>query len=181
MARDRYKVILRCLHFADEKKRKKDDRLGKIRVVLDELKNANSTNFEPFEHLSIDESLVGFKGRFVYKQYVPLKRARFGIKIFLICHCKTGYVLDCIPYVGKQTDLDFKEDHDVLGQPGMVVAALMKPFFNRGHKLFVDNFYTSPGLAEFLLEKNTNICGTVRENRKGLPKQNLKNLIEPSF
>ena len=43
--------------------------------------------------------------------------------------------------------LKFEEAHDVLGQPGRIVATLMKPYFERGHKLFIDNYYSSPGLA----------------------------------
>ena len=35
----------------------------------------------------------------------------------------------------------------------------------KGHILFIDNFYTSPSLATFLLENGTHLCGIVRTNR----------------
>ena len=40
---------------------------------------------------------------------------------------------------------------------------------DRGHALYVDNFYTSVPLAEALLNRKTLLCGTVRKNRKHLP------------
>ena len=43
---------------------------------------------------------------------------------------------------------------------------LMPPFLNEGRILFTDNFYTSPSVAEHLLDNNTNLCGTVRTNHR---------------
>jgi len=42
----------------------------------------------------------------------------------------------------------------------------MKPYLNKGHSLFTDNFYTSPKLALYLHKRKINTCGTVRKNRK---------------
>jgi len=38
----------------------------------------------------------------------------------------------------------------------------------------MDNWYLSPELAEFLHDRDTGMCGTVRKNRKGMPKLNSK-------
>ena len=40
---------------------------------------------------------------------------------------------------------------------------------NRHHKLYVDNYYTSPSLFLNLYFKGTNACGTARTNRKFYP------------
>ena len=47
----------------------------------------------------------------------------------------------------------------------------MEKLLDRGHALYVDNFYTSVPLAEALLNRKTLLCGTVRKNRKHLPKK----------
>ncbi|GFW62800.1 piggyBac transposable element-derived protein 4 [Trichonephila clavipes] len=39
----------------------------------------------------------------------------------------------------------------------------------KGYSLSTDNFYTSPELPELLIDSKTDICGTLRPNRKGLP------------
>lgn len=57
---------------------------------------------------------------------------------------------------------------------GRDVMTLMNPYFDKGHKLFIDNWYMS--LLEKLHEKGTNVCGTVRKNRKGLPEHFVHNL-----
>lgn len=50
----------------------------------------------------------------------------------------------------------------------------MKPYLKKGHKLFIDNWYTSPSLAMFLYKKKINVTRTVRKNRKGMPKLTSK-------
>ena len=46
---------------------------------------------------------------------------------------------------------------------------LMNPYLNKGHKLFVDNYYTSPILFHDLRKLGTGGCGMLRANRKGVP------------
>ena len=41
---------------------------------------------------------------------------------------------------------------------------------DKGHCMYMDNFYTSPELYEELFVHSTYACGTVHPNRKGLPK-----------
>ena len=38
-----------------------------------------------------------------------------------------------------------------------------------GHKLFMDNFFSSPRLFDNLLRRKIHSCGTVRPNRKDMP------------
>ena len=47
----------------------------------------------PSEYLAVDEVIVKFKGRIVFKQYIPKKRKRFCIKMFKLCD-STGYTYD---------------------------------------------------------------------------------------
>ena len=122
--------------------------------------------FHLFENLVIDESMVLFKGRLIFKQYIKTKRHRFGIKLFVLCDCETGYILDYIVYTGSQTEIDHVE---TLGVTGSVVTTLMKPYLNKGHTLYTDNYYTSPTLSVYLHNRKTNSCGTVRQNRKFMP------------
>jgi hypothetical protein len=43
-----------------------------------------------------------------------------------------------------------------------------------GHRLYMDNFFSSPDLFEELTTKKISCCGTVRPSRKGLT-QELRN------
>ena len=42
------------------------------------------------KHIAVDEELLLWKGRLGFKQYIPNKRGRFGIKIFSVCEV-SGY------------------------------------------------------------------------------------------
>lgn len=168
MSRDRYLLLLRLLHFCNNEEQEQNNRLHKLEMIISELKQCFKNNFTPFENLCIDESLVLFKGRLSFKQYIKTKRHKFGVKLFVLADCETDYVLDFIIYTGATTNL-VASDPD-LGISGAVVLTLMQPYLNLGHNLYTDNWYTSPILADYLHKQGTNLCGTVRGNRRGMPK-----------
>jgi len=100
MSRNRYALLLQYLHFSRNVERPPDPtyKLGK---VLPYLKNKIRSAFIPHQKVNIDESLVLFRGRIHFRQFIPSKRSRFGMKVFVLCDCETGIVLDHILYTGK--------------------------------------------------------------------------------
>ena len=91
---DRFLHILRFLHFADNSQRpdegKECDQLWKLRTVFDKLNEAYAEFCNPLEHLAVDEVIVKFKGRVIFRQYSPKKRKCFSIKIYKFCN-ESGY------------------------------------------------------------------------------------------
>lgn len=51
-----------------------------------------------------------------------------------------------------------------------LVFKLMEPYLDKGHELYMDNFYNSVDLSKKLLFHKTHTIGTLRKNRKGDPK-----------
>ena len=47
-----------------------------------------------------------------------------------------------------------------------LVHALLEPFLDLGHHIFMDNFYNSVRLSQKLLKRKTHTTGTLRRNRK---------------
>ena len=47
------------------------DRIYKIRPFIDKLLTSFKTNYKPSQYLSIDESMISFKGRLLWIQYMP--------------------------------------------------------------------------------------------------------------
>ena len=76
----------------------------------------------------------------------------------------SGYVWNVLVYCGKMDPMSG------FGHAETVVLKLMEKLLGRGHVLYVDNFYTSVSLSEQLLSQKTLLCGTLRKNRKHLPK-----------
>ena len=70
---------------------------------FDKLNKAYAKFYNPSEHLAVDEVMVKFKGRVIFRQYIPKKRKRFGIKIYKLCD-ESGYTYDMRVYLGKDSD-----------------------------------------------------------------------------
>ena len=117
----------------------------------------------------MDESLVLFKGRLKFCQYIKTKCARFGIKRYELT-TSDGITLDFLVYCGKGM-FHNDDQHSNMPSTERIPSVLMGPYLGKGHVLFTDNWYTSPTLASFFLSNQTHLCGTVRKNRKHFPKE----------
>jgi hypothetical protein len=51
------------------------------------------------------------------------------------------------------------------------IQQLVSRLEDAGHKLFMDNYFTSPDLFKDLYKRKIVCCGTVRHNRQGIPPQ----------
>ena len=169
MSRDRFLQIMRYLHFTDNQEEVRDknspdyDKLFKVRKLLDLLLPRLSEVYNPERNLAVDETLVKFKGKIYFRQFIPIKPGRFGIKCFTLAESSSGYVLVSKIYTGKEQGVQQKD----LGR--RVVMDLMEKFLDKGYVLFMDNYYSSVPLFQELSSRGTLACGTVRSNRKGLP------------
>ena len=123
MSCDRYIHILRCLHFHDNEEILNHP-LVQIKPVIGHVQSEFLAVLTPGKNLRIDESLLLWKGRRRLKQYIPLKRNRFGIKLYMIVDCETGFVLGFVVYTGADTDYQ-KFD---LGVTGDIVHPLWQNF-----------------------------------------------------
>lgn len=107
----------------------------------------------PWENLCVGESLMPCKGRLSFKQYIPTKRHRFGVKLLTLFDCDTKFVLNFIVYTVAETEID---NHPEVGLSGSVVLSLMENYLDKNHTLFVDNWFASSLLFERLLEQKWN-------------------------
>lgn len=114
----------------------------------------------------IDESLLLWKGHLSWVQCIRTKAARFGIKTYELCEAVNGYVLDIIIYTGKNaaTLVWF-----FANTTAKIVLTLMSGYLDKGHTLFMDNFYNSVKLARFLKFRQTDVVGTLNSRRIDTP------------
>jgi hypothetical protein len=89
--------------------------------------------------LVVDEAMIGFKGRFFLKQYLPGKPTKWGIKAWVLADSAIGYLLKCDIYKGKkgirQQDLLLLE-HFVL--------QLTQNFWKKMASYLFRQFFSSP-------------------------------------
>ncbi|XP_050697765.1 piggyBac transposable element-derived protein 4-like [Eriocheir sinensis] len=140
ITRDRFSLLSKFLHFADNNHPSNSDPIWKVRDVFRMILSRFSKYFDPFQKMVIDESLVLFKGRLSFKQYIPTKRHRFGIKLFVLCDCETGLVVDMSVYTGKDVDIPKVGKKNPPGMSGAVVMKMMAPYIGEGRILYTDNW-----------------------------------------
>ncbi|XP_045783278.1 piggyBac transposable element-derived protein 4-like [Maniola jurtina] len=194
MGYNRFLLLKRCLHFVDNTSLPAHtNKLHKIMPVIEHLNQKFSSLYLPEQNVAIDESLLLWKGRLSFAQLIATKRARVGIKSYELCESRTGYLWNMEVYTGKahvHAPQDAPQEADVTREvedergsaTSQIVLTLMRPLFNRGHTLVMDNFYNAPLLSRLLKAKyKTDTMGTLRLNRdfvpeslKGKNKNNMK-------
>ncbi|XP_064646143.1 piggyBac transposable element-derived protein 4-like [Lineus longissimus] len=160
-----YERLCRFIHCSNPNQVNANDRLDKVRPLITVLDRTFPAMFEPDSELSIDEAMVKFNGRLVWKQYMPKKPIKWGMKIWCLCDSKTGYCLAFSVYTGAGDNDDAVR---IFGLGYAVVMRLMHDYLLSNHKLFADNFFSSVTLAEDLSQADTYYTGTARVKFGGL-------------
>jgi len=97
MSRNLFSKILSNIHLVDNKKMpsktsKNYSKTYKIDNFMQILKHNFQKNYILGEYVSIDESMIKFKGRSSLKQYLPKKPIKRGFKVWTLADSKNGYV-----------------------------------------------------------------------------------------
>ena len=183
MSRDRWTVIWMFFHVSDNnaalpREHPDYDRASKIRPIIDKLVHKFQEVYLPDQNLSVDESLIAFKGRTTMLQYMPQKPHKWGLKGWALCEAKTGYCINWNIYTGKKQNIEH-------GLAYKTVLDISAPVLNKGHHIYMDNFFSSPTLFTELANRGTGACGTLRPNRVGTPPEikaaKLKKNDPPKF
>lgn len=166
MSRNRFELLLRFWHFSDnELPEASTDRLHKLKPLIDKLVSRFREHYTPSARICIDESLIPFRGRLIFRQYIPNKKARYGVKLFKLC-TESGYTYNLTAYSGKRPNQNVE-----ISKTEETVMTLLDGLLNEGRTLFMDNYYNSIPLAYKLLENKTHLVGTLRKNRKFIPNE----------
>ena len=99
------------------------------------------------------------------------KRSRFEVKLFSLCE-DSGYFWNSFVYLGKNAGNDNEnlELKNRIGKTGVIVVSLANNLLGLGYKLYIDNWYTSEALFNYLYENQTCATGIAEKNRMYLPK-----------
>ena len=81
-----------------------------------------------------------------------------------------GILLDFMIYQGNIEPTLVQPPGENWLQTEQIPLTMIDPYLDRGHTLTIDNWYTTPRLADYLLYHSTKVVGTIRPNRKQFPK-----------
>ncbi|KAM7310521.1 piggyBac transposable element-derived protein 3 [Ixodes scapularis] len=160
---NRFEELRRFLHFNDNNESTTDDdRILKIRPVIDTLNRTFSLAVDPEEYQSVDEMMIPFKGRSSIKQFLPSKPKRWGFKVWVRAGA-SGYIYKFEVYQGGSGGRS--KPSSECGVAGDVVLRLTQGLEGKNHKVYADNLFTSLPLIRKLKEDGILYVGTCRANR----------------
>ncbi|XP_054717484.1 piggyBac transposable element-derived protein 4-like [Uloborus diversus] len=165
MSLKRFKVISRVLRFDNKNtraERRLSDKMAAIREWWDTWVEVLPKLYNPGNHVTIDEHLVGFRGRCPFRQYMPKKTSKYGIKIWIVCNSKSAYAWNVLLYTGKPKDGPPEKN-----QASRVVLAIT--YGLSGHNVTFDNWFSFYELSQLLLKRKVTMLGTIRKNKPELP------------
>ncbi|CAG4960926.1 unnamed protein product [Colias eurytheme] len=169
LCRNRFVFLLKNLRFdsaATRSERIMIDRLAPIRSIFEQFVKNSQDVYIPYENLTLDEELVAFRGRCGFRQYIPSKPAKYGIKIYALVDNKTYYTLNMEIYCGKQPESPYA----ISNKPYDVVDRLVQCVSQTSRNVTMDIFFTSYESTNHLLKDHKlTVVGTLRANKTCIP------------
>ena len=171
--RNRFEQLLTMLRFTNSEKipgsmqsaKKFLAQLGNLMTAV----NATCKRYiTPANSLSIDEMMIKFYGRSVVRQYMKSKPTKYGVKLWALCCACCGYSLTQKMYLGSSAGAVTGRD---------VVLQLTEPYYDKGHVIYCDSFFSHLDLAAYLKSRKTGMVGTSSISMNSLP-ADLKYLVD---
>lgn len=192
MSYKRFEEITRNLHIMNTLaqnlsqteviKRNRDNPFWPVQTFT-EILNRNFCHYwRSNQNNSVDEMSIPFKGRHRARVYNPNKPEKWHFKAFCLNDASTGYLTRFEMYGGKDEVRPAAHSATAWAVLNLVIGLHRElqtqtndaEGFNMcNYILFTDNWYTSIELASALLLLGIIICGTIKSNRKGLPKEGI--------
>ena len=178
MSHRQFDTMVNCFRYTDttrltereRKEKNREDGFWTVQSFLTRISDNFLKQYKPYQDLSIDEICFPYKGRHRYRQYNKDKPHPYHFAFFGLCCPVTSYLLSFIPSRGR----DQKRDSRVSASEWPVLQLLNRSEFHHlGLVATTDNFYTGITLMTILLHWGVYLLGTVRANRKGIPKDKL--------
>ena len=116
---------------------------------------------------TVDKSLLEFRGRCSFKQHIPNKPSKYGIKVYVLADSKSFYSVGSKIYAVAGTHIQnvsgthpsgYGFDSDISGT-------------NRN--ITTDNYYTSISIAENAQANNLTLVSTIKKNKRCIPRDFL--------
>ena len=172
MKRKEFMLINNFLHVVDNQNCNVNDKLYKIRPLMNHFIQRWQRYYILNKRISIDERMIPFRGRISFLQYLPSKPVKWGIKAFLLADAHNGYVHNMKIYCGSGGQRT--------QSPNNMIVELTEGLRDLGHHVYFDNYYCSVPIVENLSTKGIGCTGTIQKNRRFLPKEikNPDNLVK---
>nr|XP_023677336.1 piggyBac transposable element-derived protein 4-like [Paramormyrops kingsleyae] len=142
--------------------RRAADKLALVRDIWEAWLERLPVMYTPGENITVDKRLIPFRSRCAFRQYMPRKPGKYGLKLWVASDSASSYAYNVQIYTDKPSN------EPAEAKLGMrVVLDLMVGLTSR--TVVCDNFFTSYELGQELLKRKLTMLGTIRKNRGELP------------
>ena len=102
----RFELIFRFLHLNDPQPQplRGDpdyNKLYKVQPYVDIIPENSKSNYQPYHNISVDESVISYKGQLSLVQYMPKKPHKWA---WVLADARNGYTWAWKLYTGKEGD-----------------------------------------------------------------------------
>lgn len=137
MSSRRFLFLLRFDDLATRDERKQTDKLAAVREFIDILAENFSSSYSTGAYVTIDEQLIPFRGRCSFRQYMPNKPGKYGIKVFAMVDARTFYLKSFEIYGGTHPEGPYRTSNSLSD----IVERLVQPIKNNNCNVTTDNWY----------------------------------------
>ena len=175
MSRLRFEFISSHMCFDDPDTRKdrwQHDRFAAMREIFEECNKNFARALVPDDYLTLDETLYPMRNQIAFKQYNPDKPAKYGMLFKSINSARNAYTHSSHVYCGKrQGEPTTEYVSGTINYIKLLVNEISRFHDLSGRNISMDRLYTSFEIANWLLQKNITMIGTLQMNRVGIPPQ----------
>ena len=148
------------------------DRFAAVRELFERVNDNCGSALQMGKFGAIDECLYACRNQVAIKQYNKSKPAKYGLLFKCINEVTMPYTHRSEVFAGKPSEPGGGYYYKTVEEITLrLVDKVREQQDLQGRNITFDNLYTSIPLAEKLLDRKITIVGTMRHNRKGLPKE----------
>ena len=106
--------------------------------------------------------MVSFKGRLSWRQYIPSKPTKYGIKVWVLADV-SGYVYNCRVYCGENSAHEhcYRSKRDLTKSSQIVVDLITEAKLeHHDYTIYADNYFSTVPLVQELLDLRVFYTGT---------------------
>lgn len=138
----------------------------KLEPLASHVRNISQQLFIPNSNLAVDEMIARFSGRSAHTFRIKNKPTPEGYRILSLCDSGYTYSFMFTSRI-EPSDVDLIPN---INKTGAEVYHLVQQLpNNKAFNIFMDNYFSSINLFNFLREKGYGACGTVRTNTANFP------------
>lgn len=169
----RFEQILRAWHWKDMSKVTQEQRaefkeanpFWAVDEFCSKMSGVCQSLYTCSQYVDVDEQCIPWKGRHKCRCYNPNKPEKFHFKIFSLNDSKSRYQWNFYLYRGAS---EIRPD-GISATMYPVTKLFNEKLWHSKHILFLDNWYTGLPLLTWIIRTGSELIGTVKVNKEGLP------------